>query len=123
MCGGPYHSPGRAGTLAPGVPTGGRVMRFRAGRRRGRAVLALLAGLLAGGWVGGGLVYVFHRTKFQEAAGRVADVSLAPAEELALVPADAAGFVHVRAADLWRSDAMAEYRRVVGKAGDDALKA
>jgi hypothetical protein len=98
-------------------------MRGGTGRRAGRAVLALLVGLLAGVWVGGGLVWVFNRGKFQEAAGRVADVSLAPAEELALVPADAAGFVHVRAADLWKTEAVADYRRVLGKAGDDALRA
>jgi hypothetical protein len=47
----------------------------------------------------------------------------APADELALVPADALGFAHVRLADLWKSDALAEFRKVVEKAGPDAVKA
>ncbi|HEX4611900.1 MAG TPA: DUF1559 domain-containing protein [Urbifossiella sp.] len=98
-------------------------MRIGARRRAGRAVLALLAGLLAGAWVGGGLVWVFNRTKIRVAGGQVADVSLSAADELASVPADAAGFAHVRAADLWKTDALAEYRKVIGKAGDEALKA
>ncbi|QDU23119.1 DUF1559 family PulG-like putative transporter [Urbifossiella limnaea] len=98
-------------------------MRVGTNRRAARAVLALLGGLLAGVWVGGGLVWVFNRTKMSEGSGQVAAVSLAAADEFSLVPADAAGFVHVRAADLWRTEALAEYRRVVGKAGDDALKA
>jgi hypothetical protein len=86
-------------------------------------VIALLGGLLVGGWVGGGLVWVFNRTAYREAAGQVADVSLGGADELALVPADAAAFAHVRAADMWKTDAMADVRQVLGKAGDDALKA
>ena len=57
-----------------------------------------------------------------EAAGEVAPVSLPAADEFDLIPADAAGFAHVRAADLWKTDALAEYRRVVGKAGDDAAQ-
>jgi len=97
-------------------------MRIGTNRRAGRAVLALLVGLLAGAWVGGGLVWMFNRSK-NPAAGEVAAVSLAPADEFDLIPADAAGFVHARAADLWKTDAMTDYRRVVGKAGDDALKA
>jgi hypothetical protein len=97
-------------------------MRIGTNPRAARAVLALLVGLVAGGWVGGGLVWVFNRSK-NTPPGEVATVSLAPADEFDLIPADAAGFVHVRAAELWKTDAMADYRKVVGKAGDDALKA
>src|SRR5690242_2661982 len=43
--------------------------------------------------------------------------------DLALVPADAAGFVHVRLADVWKHDAMKEYRKIVEKAGPQALAA
>jgi hypothetical protein len=43
--------------------------------------------------------------------------------DLASVPGDAAAFVHVRVADLWKGDAMAEVRKLVKKAGPDALKA
>jgi len=39
------------------------------------------------------------------------------APELALVPADAAGFVHVRAADIWKSDVFAEFRKTWERAG------
>ena len=41
--------------------------------------------------------------------------------DLALVPADALGFVHVRLADVWKHDALKEYRRIVEKAGPRAL--
>jgi len=43
------------------------------------------------------------------------------APELALVPADAAGFVHVRAADIWKSDVFAELRKTWERAGAKAL--
>ncbi|HET6574480.1 MAG TPA: DUF1559 domain-containing protein [Fimbriiglobus sp.] len=43
--------------------------------------------------------------------------------DLALVPADALGFVHVRLADIWKHDAMKPYRRIVEKAGPNALAA
>jgi hypothetical protein len=49
-----------------------------------------------------------------------------PAElpaDLDLVPRDALGFVHVRAADLWRSDLAREFRVLVDTAGPDAWKA
>jgi hypothetical protein len=45
--------------------------------------------------------------------------SLTPA---LLVPADAAGFVHVRVADLWRSEALSELRQILAKAGPGALQ-
>jgi hypothetical protein len=41
--------------------------------------------------------------------------------DLALVPADAAGFVHVRLADLWKNDVMAGFRKTWEKAGPKAL--
>ena len=87
-------------------------------RRGGRAVLALLVGLLVGAWAGGGLVWFFNRTKYAE-PGEVVPVSLGEADEVRLVPADAVGFVHVRLDDLWKTDAMAEFRKVVGKAGEE----
>ena len=90
--------------------------------RRGRAAIALLVGLLVGGWLGGGLVWVFNRHKYQN-SGVVADVALTKAEEVALVPADAAGFAHIRVTDLWHTDAMSEFRKVLEKAGPDAAKA
>jgi prepilin-type processing-associated H-X9-DG protein len=53
---------------------------------------------------------------------------LAPAadptpSDLALVPADAMGFVHVRVADLYRSEHFRDLRQLLSKAGEDALKA
>jgi hypothetical protein len=91
-------------------------------RRGGRAVLALLVGLLVGGWAGFGLTYLLKRSQFRD-PGAVPEVNLAAADELRLVPADAAGFVHVRLADLWKTEAMADFRKIVEKAGPDALKA
>src|SRR5204863_6938283 len=37
-----------------------------------------------------------------------------------LVPGDAAGFVHIRCTDLWKSEAIAELRQLVGQSGPDA---
>src|SRR4051794_38116832 len=50
-----------------------------------------------------------------------AEGELAP--DLALVPADAAGFVHVRVADLYKSEHFRELRQLLGKAGEDAIRA
>src|SRR5580700_6881256 len=41
--------------------------------------------------------------------------------DLAAVPADALGFVHVRVADIWKSDALKEFRETVMRAGPKAL--
>ncbi len=49
-----------------------------------------------------------------------------PAElpaDLALVPADAAGFVHVRLADVWKNEVMDGFRKTWEKAGPKALAA
>jgi prepilin-type processing-associated H-X9-DG protein len=43
--------------------------------------------------------------------------------ELAQIPPDAAVIVHARLADLWKSDGLADVRRIVLKAGPDALAA
>jgi hypothetical protein len=50
-----------------------------------------------------------------------ADASLPP--DLALVPTDAAAFVHVHVGDLARSEHLRDLRRLLSKAGQDALKA
>ena len=43
--------------------------------------------------------------------------------DLALVPTDAVGFIHVRAADLWKNDLFAGFRQIYEKAGPKALAA
>src|SRR5580692_3909953 len=43
--------------------------------------------------------------------------------DLALVPADAAGFVHIRGADLWKSEIFSGFRTTFAKAGPKALAA
>ena len=43
--------------------------------------------------------------------------------DLALVPTDAVGFVHVRAAELWKNDALAPFRQTFEKAGPKVLAA
>lgn len=91
-------------------------------RRGGRAVLALLVGLFAGGWIGGGLVWVLNRHKYSDPE-TVLDVNLGKADEVEMVPADAMGFVHLRLRDLWKTEAMAEFRKVLERAGPEALKA
>ena len=41
--------------------------------------------------------------------------------DLAMVPADAAGFVHIRAADIWKDASFDPFRQVMAKAGPKAL--
>jgi len=41
--------------------------------------------------------------------------------DLALIPGDAIGFMHVRLADVWKSDAMKDMRTLVAKAGPKAF--
>jgi len=89
------------------------------GRRRGRAGLWLLVGLLIGGAAGAGAVYVLKRGK----AGIPGGPRMGAADELAMVPPDALGFVHLRARDTWKSEDLADLRKVLDKAGPDALKA
>ena len=55
----------------------------------------------------------------QASAAQPADL---PAD-LALVPADAAGFVHIRLADLWKNEIMDGFRKTWEKAGPKALAA
>src|ERR1043166_1318322 len=43
--------------------------------------------------------------------------------DLDLVPRNAVGFIHFRAADLWRTDLAKELRYLVDKAGPEAWKA
>jgi hypothetical protein len=43
--------------------------------------------------------------------------------DLAFVPADGIGFIHVRLADVWKSEHFKEWRDTLLKAGDDALTA
>lgn len=42
---------------------------------------------------------------------------------LAKVPADAAGFIHIKAADIWKAEAAAGFREMLTKAGPEALSA
>src|SRR5688500_7770206 len=63
---------------------------------------------------------LFAAAVFVSAApARAAD----PPPDLALVPGDAAGFVHVRLADLWKHDLMSGLRSAVTAAGPKALAA
>jgi hypothetical protein len=64
-----------------------------------------------------------------ESAGYAADGAVrSPAQvdlpaDLDLVPRDAAGFVHIRAADLWRGEWAKDIRYLVDRAGPEAWKA
>src|SRR5947208_1411023 len=43
--------------------------------------------------------------------------------DLKLVPTDAVAFVHVHVAEVWKSDAMKDFRKIAEKAGPKALAA
>src|SRR5262245_35298545 len=63
-------------------------------------------------------------TIFNPAARPVAAAAdPAPDADLALVPTDAVGFVHVRAAELWKNEMFAGFRQMFEKAGPKALAA
>jgi hypothetical protein len=79
----------------------------------------MLAGLLAGGAVGAGAVYLLKQGK----DGIPGGPRLGEAAELAMVPGDAVGFVHFRARDVWHSPHFAEFRKVIEKAGPEAVAA
>ncbi|QJW93581.1 DUF1559 family PulG-like putative transporter [Frigoriglobus tundricola] len=86
------------------------------GRRGGRAALWLVVGLLVGGTVGAGAAYLIKRGKDGVSGGP----RLGKAEEMDFVPADAAGFIHVRVRGLWHTEAFADFRKLVEKAGPQA---
>jgi prepilin-type processing-associated H-X9-DG protein len=88
-------------------------------RRGGRAALWLVVGLLIGGAVGATTAYLMKRGK----AGVQGGPRLGEAAEMAYVPADCAGFVHLRLRDLWHTEGFAELRNVVEKAGPHARAA
>lgn len=94
------------------------MMRGTPRRRGGRAWVWLVAGLLAGGAIGAGTMYILNRGK----SGIPGGPRLGEAKELAMVPADATGFIHVRARDIWKSEYLTEFRKAVDKAGPDSLK-
>jgi hypothetical protein len=78
----------------------------------GLHVLLLLTGIILGGWPAS-----------PAAAGDVKSPARTDRPDLDLVPPSALGFIHLRAADLWRNDWVKDVRHLVGKAGPDAWKA
>jgi hypothetical protein len=88
-------------------------------RRGGRAALWLVVGLLAGGTAGALGTYLVKRGK----AGIPGGPRLGAADEMVLVPGEAAGFVHVRLRDIWNTEAFTEFRKIVDKAGPEARAA
>lgn len=58
------------------------------------------------------------------AAAQPAAAAAQPAElptDLALVPADAVGFIHIRLADIWKNEVLAGFRKTWEKAGEKAI--
>jgi hypothetical protein len=86
-------------------------------RRGGRSFLWLLIGLIIGGGAGAAAVFLLKHDKSEGLPG---SPRLGQAEELALIPTDALGFVHIRARDLWKSEILTELRQIVDKAGPEA---
>ena len=66
------------------------------------------------------LAAVLTRPPTPVAAQQPAPLPELPAD-LALVPADALGFAHVRVAEIWKSDSMKDLRKVVERAGPTAF--
>jgi hypothetical protein len=85
-------------------------------QRSGMTLAWLLIGLLVGAGIGAATVYILKPGK----NGFPGGPRLGSAEELALVPPDAAAFVHIRARDFWKSDEMFSHlRTIVEKAGTE----
>ena len=68
-------------------------------------------------------VVSFHPTSdaFAQPAATAVVAEAEPGADLALVPADAAGFVHVRLADLWKNEMFAGLRKTWERAGEKAI--
>ena len=80
-----------------------------------------LIGLAA---VAASLAAVVGLNRSPAAVPQTAVVAEAPlAAELALVPADAAGFVHIRLADVWKNEMFASLRQTWERAGDKVIAA
>lgn len=90
-------------------------------RRGGRALAWLLIGLLLGGGAGAAAVYFF--VKGGKLPALTDGPRLGKVDELALVPADSVGFIHIRVRDVWKTENFAEVRRVIEKSGENTLKA
>jgi hypothetical protein len=86
-------------------------------RTSGWAGVWLLIGLLLGGAAGAATVWIMKRDK----PGIPGSPRLGQAEELALVPGDAVGFVHIRARDIWKTEFLADFRKIIEKAGPENL--
>jgi hypothetical protein len=92
--------------------------------------LILLTGILLGGWsaspVAAGDVKS-PASRSREPSGtspaRLAGPTRTDRPDLDVVPPNALGFIHLRAADLWRTDWAKDIRYLVDKAGPDAWKA
>lgn len=80
------------------------------------AVATLLAAVL-------GFSPTVPSAAFAESAIAAVVADAEPGADLALVPADAAGFVHVRLADLWKNDIFSGLRKTWERAGEKALAA
>ena len=89
------------------------------GGRRGRTALVLVAALLVAGTVGAGTAYLVSRGK----AGIPGGPRLGDADELRLVPATAAGFIHVRWRDARRAPGADDLRRIIVAASPHAKAA
>ncbi len=85
-------------------------------RRGGRAALWLVVGLLVGGLAGAGAMYAVKRGK----AGPPGGPRLGEADEMSLVPGQAAGFLHIRLRAVWNTENFAEVRKIIDKAGPEA---
>src|SRR5262245_56597730 len=80
------------------------------------ASLAVVAALTAG-------ALMVRPAPFSAPEARAAQPPDALSADLALVPADCVGFIHIRLADLWKNEVMAGFRKTWEKAGPKALAA
>src|SRR5262245_11624434 len=78
------------------------------------ASLAVVAALTAG-------ALMVRPAPFSAPEARAAQPPDALSADLALVPADCVGFIHIRLADLWKNEVMAGFRKTWEKAGAKAL--
>ncbi|MBN9119139.1 MAG: DUF1559 domain-containing protein [Planctomycetes bacterium] len=88
-------------------------------RRGGRAALWLVVGLLVGGAAGAATTYFLKQGK----KGVPGGPRMGKADEMDLVPGEAAGFVHIRLRGLWDSESFAEVRKIIDAAGPQAKAA
>lgn len=88
-----------------------------------RSLIRSLFATVSAAALAAALVFLLAPAARSESALAAAAAEPQLSADLAMVPADAAGFVHIRLAELWKNDMFAPLRQTWERAGDTVLRA